>query len=623
MKIAATLLSLLLPLYCAVGDRSAANFCGVDSDSGKALTWDVSTLPNTTFSLTGKTGSLYYVAAPFLAADPLAGRCSARDSMGAAALQGCRGLGVLGVNTIVTPLGHEGGGGFNLTLNGGSADPPCNRHGPNKGNRTTVFELICDAGAPPSSGPDTGKGVIESPSCTYNVRWRHPAFCRPKLSSSCGHSPTPPAPAPIPCATCQPRWAPSWDMQRSTILQTCNDTGMHSVAEAVTYGVMVYDWSNAKELWCNAHPMSDQELLTKQAEMVLAASPSPKGGAPRVWVYRNTIKALNWYSSVRIKLDDPKYKSWFIRFKDYKGLASNNSYHVPACDWFGNRTHPPKCSGFYHDQEQTPNHKTPQGGNWPAYRVDGTCQDQCDCGPTNPCGEYIFDHRGGEVEGRTFRQWFIHEYMITQDTLLHQPKISLGWLDDSMKMSGPTEENPYFQADAGFSNDTMRELVQAYEQSMGELHREIAERGGWAWQMTKGRGPQVRNISKHGHHPAVNVSSSDCMKKLRSQHCVPEPPAWQYSSIYGLLPPDVIADPVSATAEFLLTRGPYAWLGYSWIGCSSSPRPYPHDLWTADYGAPKGPCTETTDGSGVFEREWSKATIQWDCHSGRGKITMK
>ena len=31
------------------------------------------------------------------------------------------------------------------------------------------------------------------------------------------------------------------------------------------------------------------------------------GFAPRVWAYRNTIKALNWYSSVREKLDDPKY----------------------------------------------------------------------------------------------------------------------------------------------------------------------------------------------------------------------------------------------------------------------------------------------------------------------------
>jgi hypothetical protein len=74
--------------------------------------------------------------------------------------------------------------------------------------------------------------------------------------------------------------------------------------------VVVYDWSNGKALWANAHPMDSEELLTKQAEMVIAADPSVPGEVPRVWVYRNTIKALNWYTSVREKLDDPKYASW-------------------------------------------------------------------------------------------------------------------------------------------------------------------------------------------------------------------------------------------------------------------------------------------------------------------------
>jgi hypothetical protein len=80
----------------------------------------------------------------------------------------------------------------------------------------------------------------------------------------------------------------------------------------------------------------------------------------------------------------------FIKFKDYKGRQSNNSYHVPACDWYGDlKSGPPKCSGFYHDQEQTPNHAKPGGGSYPAYRVDGECVEQCDCGKTNPCGEWL------------------------------------------------------------------------------------------------------------------------------------------------------------------------------------------------------------------------------------------
>lgn len=62
------------------------------------------------------------------------------------------------------------------------------------------------------------------------------------------------------------------------------------MAEAIRYGLVVYDWSNAKDIWANQHPMNDEELLTKQAEMVLAADPGIPGEQPRVWVYRNTIK---------------------------------------------------------------------------------------------------------------------------------------------------------------------------------------------------------------------------------------------------------------------------------------------------------------------------------------------
>ena len=48
--------------------------------------------------------------------------------------------------------------------------------------------------------------------------------------------------------------------------------------------------------------------------------------------YRNKIKGLNWYRSVRDKLDDPRYAGWFVKFRNYTGRASNTSYAVPACD---------------------------------------------------------------------------------------------------------------------------------------------------------------------------------------------------------------------------------------------------------------------------------------------------
>lgn len=64
---------------------------------------------------------------------------------------------------------------------------------------------------------------------------------------------------------------------RLSVLHASNASGMRSVTEAVHHGVVAHDWSNAKHLWMNAKPVNDQELLTKQAEMVLAADSGIKG----------------------------------------------------------------------------------------------------------------------------------------------------------------------------------------------------------------------------------------------------------------------------------------------------------------------------------------------------------
>jgi hypothetical protein len=207
---------------------------------------------------------------------------------------------------------------------------------------------------------------------------------------------------------------------------------MHDVEEAIRYGVVAYDWSNGRELWENAKPMNDEELLTKQAEMVLAVDPGLSGGQPRVWVYRETIQALNFFTSVREKLDDAQYEGWFYRFRDYNGSSSNSSYHVPACDR-------EKCSGFYHAPEHTPQYPA---GN----AMQGSCTEQCDCGK-QPCGQYVFDFRN-----KSFQDWFVDHYIINTATILHQPvAIGVGWLDDLMTMDGPSELDPNFLEDTGLT----------------------------------------------------------------------------------------------------------------------------------------------------------------------------
>lgn len=59
-------------------------------------------------------------------------------------------------------------------------------------------------------------------------------------------------------------------------------------------------------------------------------------------------------------------------------------------------------------------------------------------------------------------------------------------------------------------------------------------------------------------------------------------------------------------------RGPYAWLGYGWLGCTDKyERP---DALQIDTGEPIDPTCHETD-HGVFVRRWSKKTVTMDCNT--------
>merc|ERR1711974_412699 len=82
-------------------------------------------------------------------------------------------------------------------------------------------------------------------------------------------------------------------------------------------------------------------------------------------------------------------------------------------------------------------------------------------------------------------------------------------------------------------------------------------------------------------------------------------------------------------AFFLLARGPYAWLGWGVWGMTwpFNPEPahgelppLPHGvprpaLLEKDFGEPTGICHETSPGSHVFVRKWTRATISLDCNT--------
>ncbi len=54
-----------------------------------------------------------------------------------------------------------------------------------------------------------------------------------------------------------------------------------------------------------------------------------------VFVYRNFVKALPWFTSGREKIQYHAYSGWFLTFN------GSGTYHVPQCD---DARSPPRCS---------------------------------------------------------------------------------------------------------------------------------------------------------------------------------------------------------------------------------------------------------------------------------------
>ena len=135
-----------------------------------------------------------------------------------------------------------------------------------------------------------------------------------------------------------PRFEPTYNMSLSTFVMPCNTSGFFDVSLTARFGIVDYDWSNAKEHYVNQKPMTCEEDLITQAAMVKAVNPNQK-----VFVYRNLVKALPWYTNVWTKLADPAYAGWFVDFDAH----NTTPYHVPPCD---DNFSPPLCSTHYHDQ---------------------------------------------------------------------------------------------------------------------------------------------------------------------------------------------------------------------------------------------------------------------------------
>ena len=148
--------------------------------------------------------------------------------------------------------------------------------------------------------------------------------------------------------------------------------------------------------------------------------------------------------------------------------------------------------------------------------------------------------------------------MISNETLKHKPHaLSLGYLDDSMTLHGPTEEDSHFIADTGSTPAQMQEHVDAYNANMRRLELELVEQGGF-WHQAMQPGPQIRPITDDCYHDCGNVTATECAAKLREIWCVPQPTPWKSATQYFMRPTSATkesetqATAVSLTVQSLL-----------------------------------------------------------------------
>ena len=221
------MIKLLSALVTASTASAQCVFCAPNAQ-GALFNFDLSSLPQGTWSADLPRGA-YTVASP--CANSNSAQCGA---IGAPMTQSCKGLGTL-ANTSLALTGTSPPG-LVLTLHGGFDIPPMPE------GRNAMYHFVCDPAAPAGNPPNVS-GLVENPGGYYNVEWRHPAACG-VATPACGPAPAPPPPPPPPpCApgndTCLPSWTPTWGMRNSTVLYTCNNSGMHSVEAANKYGVVV------------------------------------------------------------------------------------------------------------------------------------------------------------------------------------------------------------------------------------------------------------------------------------------------------------------------------------------------------------------------------------------------
>lgn len=388
------------------------------------------------------------------------------------------------------------------------------------------------------------------------------------------------AQAPVQPGKVLPSWPVSYQMNMSTAIMICNNSGPVDPVWASKWSLVDIDWNSDKVDWSKVKPMNNEEQMLGNVQAIRRVN-----NQAITWVYRNGIKALPWFTSVRTKLEDPQYWGWFMPYANCSTAPG-----VYVCG-------PNATTNLYHDFEQTPSG---------------------DCGFGVQCGEYVFNHRN-----ESLRSFLVGEYFFGP-TGAGSPDVLGFYVDDGWSSQGPSEMDADAVAKMGMSKDDVQAMIAAWSANQQAWRDALVAAGRFEWFLFYG-----------GQQTAPGWNQTDPAQTCLAYHranCGPNSPSQKGTLFFGFsrvqhsqawYPNGTLPYGEQDIAAFLLTRGPYAYLGYGWTGCADSKHPFtrpPQLDW--DYGTPTDYCTEGAGNNGIFTRHWSKATISLDCNTFTASIDM-